>query len=196
MFKKSNHTISESDLIAGCIAGDRIMQEELYNRFAPKMYAVCLRYANNSDDAQDLLQEGFIKVYKNIHRFRAEGSFEGWIRRVFINSSIEHLRKKSAKLMTVSEKEEGTIEDTDISALDTMAEKDIIKLIQELSPGYRTVFNLYVIEGFAHKEIAEQLGISEGTSKSQLARAKSILQKKVAQYLSDTEKSYTREKNG
>ena len=98
--------------------------------------------------------------------------------------------------MTVSEKEEGTIEDTDISALDSMAEKDIIKLIQELSPGYRTVFNLYVIEGFAHKEIAEQLGISEGTSKSQLARAKSILQKKVAQYLSDTEKSYTREKNG
>jgi len=172
------------------------MQEELYNRFAPKMYAVCLRYANNSDDAQDLLQEGFIKVYKNIHRFRAEGSFEGWIRRVFINSSIEHLRKKSAKLMTVREKEEGTIEDTDITALDTMAEKDIIKLIQELSPGYRTVFNLYVIEGFAHKEIAEQLGISEGTSKSQLARAKSILQKKVAQYLSDTEKSYTREKNG
>jgi RNA polymerase sigma factor (sigma-70 family) len=196
LFKKSNHTISESDLIAGCIAGDRVMQEELYNRFAPKMYAVCLRYANNSDDAQDLLQEGFIKVYKNIHRFRAEGSFEGWIRRVFINSSIEHLRKKSAKLMTVTEKEEGTIEDTDISALDTMAEKDIIKLIQELSPGYRTVFNLYVIEGFAHKEIAEQLGISEGTSKSQLARAKSILQKKVAQYLSDTEKSYTREKNG
>ena len=196
MYKKSNHTISESDLIAGCIAGDRVMQEELYNRFAPKMYAVCLRYANNSDDAQDLLQEGFIKVYKNIHRFRAEGSFEGWIRRVFINSSIEHLRKKSAKLMTVTEKEEGTIEDTDITALDTMAEKDIIKLIQELSPGYRTVFNLYVIEGFAHKEIAEQLGISEGTSKSQLARAKSILQKKVAQYLSDTEKSYTREKNG
>jgi len=196
LFKKSNHTISESDLIAGCIAGDRVMQEELYNRFAPKMYAVCLRYANNSDDAQDLLQEGFIKVYKNIQRFRAEGSFEGWIRRVFINSSIEHLRKKSAKLMTVTEKEEGTIEDSDISALDTMAEKDIIKLIQDLSPGYRTVFNLYVIEGFAHKEIAEQLGISEGTSKSQLARAKSILQKKVAQYLSDTEKSYTREKNG
>lgn len=196
MFKKSNHTISETDLIAGCIAGDRIMQEELYNRFAPKMYAVCLRYANNADDAQDLLQEGFIKVYKNIHRFRAEGSFEGWIRRVFINSSIEHLRKKSAKLITVSEKEEGTIEDTDISALDSMAEKDIIRLIQELSPGYRTVFNLYVIEGFSHKEIGEQLGISEGTSKSQLARAKSILQKKVTQYLSDTQKSYTREKNG
>jgi RNA polymerase sigma-70 factor (ECF subfamily) len=160
------------------------------------MYAVCLRYANNSDDAQDLLQEGFIKVYKNLHRFRAEGSFEGWVRRVFINSSIEHYRKKQAKLTTVSDKEENTIEDSDISALDSLAERDIINLIQDLSPGYRTVFNLYVIEGYSHKEIGELLGISEGTSKSQLARAKSILQKKVTQYLSDTQKSYNRKNNG
>lgn len=196
MIPKSNHTISESDLIAGCIAGDRKMQEELYNRFASKMYAVCLRYANNADDAQDLLQEGFIKVYKNLHRFRAEGSFEGWVRRVFINSSIEHYRKKQAKLTTVSDKEENTIEDSDISALDSLAERDIINLIQDLSPGYRTVFNLYVIEGYSHKEIGELLGISEGTSKSQLARAKSILQKKVTQYLSDTQKSYNRKNNG
>lgn len=196
MIPKSNHTISESDLIAGCIAGDRKMQEELYNRFASKMYAVCLRYANNSDDAQDLLQEGFIKVYKNLHRFRAEGSFEGWVRRVFINSSIEHYRKKQAKLTTVSDKEENTIENSDISALDSLAERDIINLIQDLSPGYRTVFNLYVVEGYSHKEIGELLNISEGTSKSQLARAKSILQKKVTQYLSDTQKSYNRKNNG
>jgi RNA polymerase sigma factor (sigma-70 family) len=168
------------------------MQEELYNRFSGKMYAVCLRYANNSNDAQDLLQEGFIKVYRNLHRFRAEGSFEGWIRRVFVNSSIEHFRKKSLQLSKVSEKEESSIGDTDISALDNLAEKDIINLIQELSPGYRTVFNLYVIEGFSHKEIAAQLGISEGTSKSQLARARTILQKKVSHYLSDTKKSFTR----
>ncbi len=192
MQAKSNHNISESDLIKGCIEGNKQMQEELYNRFAPKMYAVCLRYANNTDDAQDLLQEGFIKVYKNLHRFRAEGSFEGWIRRVFVNSSIEHFRKKAIQLSSVSDKEENTIENSDISALDTMAEKDIIRLIQELSPGYRTVFNLYVVEGYSHKEIGEKLGISEGTSKSQLARAKAILQKKVTQYLSDTQKSYTR----
>jgi len=189
---KSNHSISESDLIRGCIEGNRQMQEELYNRFAPKMYAVCLRYANNTDDAQDLLQEGFIKVYRNLHRFRAEGSFEGWIRRVFVNSSIEHFRKKAILLSSVSDKEENTIENADISALDSMAEKDIIRLIQELSPGYRTVFNLYVVEGYSHKEIGEKLGISEGTSKSQLARAKAILQKKVSQYLSDTQKSFTR----
>jgi len=189
---KSNYTISESDLIKGCIEGDRRMQEELYKRFSPKMYAVCLRYANNPNDAQDLLQEGFIKVYRNLHRFRAEGSFEGWVRRVFVNTSIEHFRKKSTQLSSVSEKEENTIEDVDISALDSLAEKDIINIVQELSPGYRTVFNLYVVEGYSHKEVGELLGISEGTSKSQLARAKSILQKKVAQYLTDTKKSYTR----
>lgn len=192
MDQKSNYTISESDLIKGSIAGDRRMQEELYRRFAPKMYAVCLRYANNADDAQDLLQEGFIKVYKNLHRFRGEGSFEGWVRRVFVNTSIEHFRKKSAQLSSVSEKEENTIEDADITALDSLAEKDIINIVQELSPGYRTVFNLYVVEGYSHKEIGELLGISEGTSKSQLARAKSILQKKITQYLSDTKKSFTR----
>ncbi len=192
MDQKSNYNISESDLIKGSIAGDRRMQEELYRRFAPKMYAVCLRYANNTNDAQDLLQEGFIKVYKNLHRFRAEGSFEGWVRRVFVNTSIEHFRKKTAQLSSVSEKEENTIEDADITALDSLAEKDIINLVQELSPGYRTVFNLYVVEGYSHKEIGEMLGISEGTSKSQLARAKSILQKKITQYLSDTKKSFTR----
>ncbi len=192
MYSTGNHIIAESDLINGCIRGDRQMQEELYNRFAGKMYAVCLRYANNANDAQDLLQEGFIKVFRNLHRFRAEGSFEGWIRRVFINSSIEHFRKKSIQLSKVSEREEETIGDDDISALDNLAEKDIINLIQELSPGYRTIFNLYVIEGYSHKEIAEQLGISEGTSKSQLARARSILQKKVAQYLSDTNKSFSK----
>jgi RNA polymerase sigma factor (sigma-70 family) len=190
--EKSNYTISESDLIKGCIAGDRRMQEELYRRFASKMYAVCLRYANNADDAQDLLQEGFIKVYRNLHRFRAEGSFEGWIRRVFVNTSIEHFRKKSTKMLMVTDKEESNIEDADITALQRLAEKDIINIIQELSPGYRTVFNLYVVEGYSHKEIGDLLGISEGTSKSQLARAKGVLQKKIAQYLSDTQKSYSR----
>lgn len=192
MNQKSNHTISDPDLIRGCIDGNKHMQEQLYERFAPKMYAVCLRYANNAGDAQDLLQEGFIKIFKNLHHFRGEGSFEGWVRRVFVNTSIEYFRKKSARLSMVSEKEENSLEDTDISALDNLAEKDLLRIVQELSPGYRTVFNLYVVEGFSHKEIGERLGISEGTSKSQLARAKAILQKKVAQYLSDTQKSYTR----
>ncbi|HEY0680400.1 MAG TPA: sigma-70 family RNA polymerase sigma factor [Chitinophagaceae bacterium] len=188
---KSNYNIPESDLIRECIAGNRGMQEELYRRFAPKMYAVCMRYANNADDAQDLLQEGFIKIYKNLSKFRAEGSFEGWIRRVFVNTSIEHFRRKNI-MYSITEKEESVIEDADITALDNLAEKDIINLVQELSPGYRTVFNMYVIEGYSHKEIGNILGISEGTSKSQLARAKAILQKKVQERLEENRKSFTR----
>jgi RNA polymerase sigma-70 factor (ECF subfamily) len=130
-------------------------------------------------------------VYRNLSKFRAEGSFEGWIRRVFVNTSIEHFRKKNY-LYSISEKEENVIEDADITALDNLAEKDIIGLIQELSPGYRTVFNMYVIEGYSHKEIGNILGISEGTSKSQLARAKAILQRKVQEHLDANRKSYSR----
>lgn len=146
-----------------------------------------MRYASNSEDARDLLQEGFIKVYRNLSRFRSEGSFEGWIRRIFVNTAIEHYRKKSLAWNTTGEKEENNIADTDISALDQLAEKDIIRIIQELSPGYKAVFNLYVVEGYSHREIGEMLGISEGTSKSQLARAKAILQKKLKQYLNKSE---------
>ena len=188
---KSNYSITEPDLIRECIAGKLSMKKELYKRIAPKMYDVCMRYANNADDAQDLLQEGFIKVYRNLEKFRAEGSFEGWIRRVFVNTSIEHFRRKHT-LYSITEKEETVIEDGDITALDNLAEKDIINLIQELSPGYRTVFNMYVIEGYSHKEIGTILGISEGTSKSQLARAKAILQKKVQERLEQNRKSFTR----
>ncbi len=167
------------------------MQEELYKRFAPKMYAVCLRYANNPENAQDLLQEGFIKIFRNLDRFRGDGSFEGWIRRIFINTSIEFYRKKS-NVFSVGEKEELMVEDSSLSALDKLAEKDIIKLIQELSPGYRTVFNLYAIEGYSHKEIGNMLNISEGTSKSQLARAKGILKNRVEQFLDEKRKSFIR----
>ena len=167
------------------------MQEELYKRFAPKMYAVCLRYANNPENAQDLLQEGFIKIFRNLDRFRGEGSFEGWIRRIFINTSIEYYRKKTNVFIT-SEKEELMVQDHSLNALDKLAEKDIIKLVQELSPGYRTVFNLYAIEGYSHKEIGVMLNISEGTSKSQLARAKGILKNKVDQFLDEKRKSLIR----
>jgi RNA polymerase sigma factor (sigma-70 family) len=177
-----NHTLTENDLINGCLAGDRRIQELLYQRFAPKMYGVCLRYAGDTDDARDLLQEGFIKVFRNLEKFRKEGSFEGWVRRVFVNTAIEHYRRKT-KLALVSEKEELAIEDSSWNILDQLAEKDIIVLIQQLAPGYRSVFNMYVIEGYSHKEIGEMMGINEGTSKSQLARAKGILQKKVKEFL-------------
>jgi RNA polymerase sigma-70 factor (ECF subfamily) len=164
------------------------MQELLYQRFSPKMYAVCLRYASNGDDAQDLLQEGFIKVYRNLAKFRKEGSFEGWMRRVFVNTAIEHYRKK-VNLNSIGDREEQTIADSGLNVLDQLGEQDIIQLVQELAPGYRSVFNMYVIEGYSHKEIGEIMGISEGTSKSQLARAKAILQKKVEEFLDSNRRS-------
>ena len=157
---------------------DRKMQQALYDKFSGKMYAVCLRYTKDEDDAQDVLQDGFIKVFKNLAKFRSEGSFEGWVRRIFVNTDIEHYRR-SVNMKPVTEKEERSLEDNDLSALDNLHEKEIIKLINKLSPGYRTVFNLFVIEGYGHKEIAEMMRISEGTSKSQLARAKAVLQKMI-----------------
>ena len=178
MNEESNHIPSETDLIKGCIDGNRQMQEVLYKKFSSKMYGVCLRYSGNVDDANDLLQEGFIKVFKNLLKFRGDGSFEGWIRRIFVNTSIEHFRKK-VKLYNVTEVQENTIEDTDLNILDTLAEKDIIILVNELAPGYKTIFNMHVIEGYSHKEIADILGITEGTSKSQLARAKGVLKKSL-----------------
>lgn len=174
--------ISDTDLIEGCQREDRKMQQQLYQRFAPKMYGVCLRYAGNIEEAEDILQEGFIKVFRKIGSFRGEGSFEGWIRRIFVNTAIEHFRRKSY-LQPITEKEETTVENKYLSVLDSLAEKDIINLVQQLSPGYRTVFNMYVIEGYTHKQIAEMLGISEGTSKSQLSRAKSILQELVQKHI-------------
>ena len=185
MSEQSNHTLPESDLIQGCIDGNRQMQEILYKRFSPKMYGVCLRYSGNVEDANDLLQEGFIKIFKNLQKFRGEGSFEGWIRRIFVNTSIEHFRKK-VKLYNVTEVQENTIEDFELNVLDSMAEKDIIFLVNELSPGYKAVFNMHVIEGYSHKEIAHILGITEGTSKSELARAKGVLKKSLEKRINKT----------
>ena len=182
MTPERNQNIPESDLIRGCLEDNRRMQEELYCRFSPRMYAVCLRYAGNAEEAEDILQEGFIKVFKKLDSFRSEGSFEGWVRRIFVNTAIEHFRRKRY-LMPVTEKEEKTIEGKYISVLDELAEKDILSLVQELSPGYRTVFNMYVVEGYTHKEIADMLNISEGTSKSQLSRAKVILQDMVRTFI-------------
>lgn len=182
MTPERNQNITESDLIRGCMEGNRRMQEEMYRRFSPRMYAVCLRYAGNTEEAEDILQEGFIKIFKKLDSFRSEGSFEGWVRRIFVNTAIEHFRRKRY-LMPVTEKEENTIEGKYTSVLDDLGAKDIMALVQELSPGYRTVFNMYVVEGYTHKEIADMLGISEGTSKSQLSRAKVILQDMVRTYI-------------
>jgi len=150
----------------------------LYDLMSPKMFSICLRYADNYQTAEDLLQEGFIKVYKYIKNFRGDGSFEGWMKRIFVNTAIEHFRKKARMYPIVN------LESVDYNLnvehiADTLELQDLQKLIQNLSPGYRTVFNLYVVEGYSHKEIGDLLNISEGTSKSQLSRARYLLQKMI-----------------
>jgi RNA polymerase sigma-70 factor (ECF subfamily) len=137
-----------------------------------------MRYTNDYHIAEDILQEGFIKVFKNIGKYRGEGSFDGWVRRIFVNTSIEHYRKK-VNLYAVTEIENDNIKTYNGDVIDQLQEADLLKMIGELSIGYRTVFNMYVIEGYSHQEIAEMLGISEGTSKSQLSRARMLLQEKV-----------------
>lgn len=170
----TNFTLSESHLIENCINGDRKSQKALYDRFSGKMFAICLRYSKNQMDAEDILQEGFVKLYNNLNRFRGEGSFEGWVRRIFVNTAIEHIRRKNLNT-AVGEGLENSIADKQKSALDSLYEKDLIKTSRTLSDGYRTVFNMYAIEGYSHKEIAGQLGITESTSKSQFSRAKALL---------------------
>jgi len=169
-------TTINDDTFALLQLGEPRAQRQLYDAFAPKMYALCLRYSSGRLEAEDMLQEGFIKVFQNIHLFRNEGSLEGWMRRIFVTTVIENIRKR-----TFWQKLESSAIDrepeTELSGFEYLSLKDLLKMIQGLSDGYRTVFNLYVIEGYGHAEIAKLLNISEGTSKSQLSRAKQILQK-------------------
>ena len=174
----SNHLPNDHDLIEGCLLGNPVMQKNLYDKYAPKMYGICLRYAANTEDAKEILQDGFVKVFINLSKFKAAGSFEGWMRRIFVNTAIEHYRRKN-QLYAISENQEENIPNQDISPLDELAAEDIIRLISELPNGYRTVFNLFAVEGYSHKEIATMMNITEGTSKSQYARAKAWLQEKI-----------------
>lgn len=165
-------------LVKSCIKGNSSAQEELYKMFASKMFGVCLLYTKDYDAAKDVLQEGFVKVFNKLDTFRFDGSFEGWVRRIMVNTALERYRKNYYLYAT------SDIDDykEDLSYEDVTAQlsaDDLLKLIYELSPQYQTVFKLYAIEGYSHKEIGDMLEISEGTSKSNLSRARKILQDKV-----------------
>jgi RNA polymerase sigma factor (sigma-70 family) len=169
--------IPVSQLITDCINGCPKMQQTLYSRFAAKMYQVCLRYTdNNSDDAKDVLQDGFVKVFKNLHKFRHDGSFEGWIRTIITRTALSQIREKNKKVTSYNTDLLHAVKDTETGIADRLAEKDIISIVKKLPPGYRKIFMLYVIEGYNHREIAVLLNCSEGTSKSQLYRSKTRLQ--------------------
>ncbi|HEX8460752.1 MAG TPA: sigma-70 family RNA polymerase sigma factor [Segetibacter sp.] len=174
----SNSTQPEAFLIERCLNGDRKYQKALYELYAPKLFTICLRYTKNQMDAEDVLQEGFVKVFKHLSKFTGEGSFDGWVRRIFVNTAIEHLRRKKMQTMDC-EIFENSINDKEPSALENLYKKDLIKTTGNLSKGYQTVFNLYAIEGFSHQQIAAKLGITESTSKSQFSRAKAILRTMV-----------------
>lgn len=193
--------MTENELIAGCIRQDRTCQEALYKRFYGKMMGVCLRYAKDRDEASDMLQEGFIKVFTSIRNFASKGSFEGWVRRIVVNTAVDHLRKNKHGYMIVSTvyAREGDIPDPaeeieDENLMNNLSEEEILHAISQLSPAYRTVFNLYVMEDLPHKEIADQLGISEGTSKSNLAKARFQLKKNLNNLIkqADGERTLTR----
>ncbi len=176
----TNFTLSEKHLIEDCINGNRKSQQHLYKLYAARMYALCFRYAKRQMDAEDILQEGFVKVFNNLHKFRGEGSFDGWVRRIFVNTSIEHIRKNHIDIVSEEGFEDKFI-DTQITALDNLYKQDLLTTARKLSLGYRTVFTLYAVDGYSHKEIASQLGISESTSKSQFSRAKALLRNLLTQ---------------
>ena len=167
------------ELIQGCIENDRASQSRLYSRLSPTMMVVCLRYARSREEAEEILQEGFLQMFKSLKQYKGEGAFEGWVRKIMVNTALQKLRIRS-HLTAVAGGDliAETVADKDY-ILPELSAKELVALIQQLSPMYRAVFNLYVFEGMKHKEIAAALGISEGTSKSNLSDARGILQKAV-----------------
>lgn len=153
-----------------------------------KFYAICMRYTHDMAEAEDILQDGFVKIFKSMDSFTRAGSFEGWMKRIIVNTAIEYFRKRT-NLYSITEFEHAESVSYDEQTIENIAAGDILKLIKELPIGYRTVFNLYAIEGFSHKEIGDMLEISEGTSKSQLARARGILQQKVNDLFNNEKKN-------
>jgi RNA polymerase sigma factor (sigma-70 family) len=171
---------NEDELIQGCLRRDRNAQKHLYDTFSSRMYALCCRYVKSAMEAEDVLITAFTKIFERIDQFKGEGSFEGWIRRIVVNEALTHLRKhRSMYLETDLEVAE---REPDYQSLaDHLEAEDLLNMIQELPAGYRIVFNLYAVDGYSHKEIADQLGISENTSKSQLSRARTYLQKLLSE---------------
>ena len=164
-------------LIKGCLQGERAFQKLLYDRLAPKMMALCLRYCKNQEEAEEVLQDGFLQVFRFIDKYKSTGSFEGWVRKIMINCALMKYRGKSHLHQMISLTDDHDYFIAEDEFFDRLGEKELIGLIQQLPHAYRMVFNLYVFEGLKHREIALLLDITEGTSKSNLSDARSILRK-------------------
>ena len=180
MWANIKHRMTEEELLKGCIEERQDCQRELYKRFAGKMMVVCLRYAKDKLEAEDMLQDGFIKVFDNVGKFKQEGSLEGWVRRIMVNTALNKIRANKMKFEDISETG-SHLADGDANIIDKLSEEAILKIISHLPNGYKYVFNMFAIEGFSHKEIAEKLGIEEASSRSQYAKARKYLQNQIIQ---------------
>lgn len=167
-------------IIEKCKKGDRKAAEQLYRMFSAKMFAICIRFSRDRSDAEDTLQDGFIKIFDSLGQFSGKGSFEGWMKRIFINTALEKFRKRQPLQLV---EEFSDMEDADMDEGSRIPGNILLDFVRQLPERYRMVFNLYVTEEMQHKEIAAKLGITEGTSKSNLARAREILKRKVKEYL-------------
>ncbi len=165
---------SESDLITACLNQERWAQKQIYEEFYSSLMAVCLRYANNEDDALDLLHEGFIKIFTHLHKYQPDTSLGAWMRRIMVNNCIDNYRKMSRR-RTEDLEQAYQLQSDDADAISQFTEKEILLAVQQLPIAYRTIFNLYIIEGFSHKEISEKLNITESTSRSNLVKARGKL---------------------
>jgi len=178
---------SDDQLIRECMDGKRKAYSQLFNQYAPVMLGVCMRYCKNRIDAEDVMQDGFIKVFSQIHKFRGDGSFEGWIKRIMINSALDNYQSNLkhafhddvSELTNSDDLADHSGEDDDLPDELNIPHKKLMEMVQELPDGYRVVFNLYAIENYNHKDIATMLGISENTSKTQLLKARKALKKKI-----------------
>ncbi len=172
----------ERQLITECKKGDRKAQKQLYETYAGKMMGVCLRYCKDRETAKDLLHDGFLKVFSHIDDFECKGSFEGWIRRIMINTALEFLRKQADEGYSQNIEEAFTLTNGDYGVLEKMQAEELVAVIQRLPDTYRSVFNLFVVEGFSHKEIAQAMHITESSSRVYLTRAKQLLQEMLTVY--------------
>ena len=178
---------TDEELVEGCLKGKSSIQKLLYDKYAVKMLGVCMRYMKKRDEAEDILQEGFIKVFSKLRTYQKKGSLEGWIRRIMVNSALQQLRTKIKFEVSgdIDLADNISWEDHENNEMiwESITPEELYEMIQSLSDGYRTVFSLYAVDEFSHKEIAEILGITEGTSKSQLSRARVLLKSKIEQHL-------------
>ncbi|MEI6815536.1 MAG: RNA polymerase sigma factor [Bacteroidota bacterium] len=178
-----------NDLVKGCLAGNQQHFDTLYDTYSKRLYHICMRYSGDEDEAKDILQDGFIKVFVQLKTFdMAKGTFDGWIKRIFVNTSIDYFRKKSHNINSVSLENVSDHlmhEDENDEPVYDLTTDQIMDMVRELPTGYRLVFNLYVVEEMSHKQIATMLGISENTSKTQLFKAKKALQRKITEHMMD-----------